>query len=237
MIYLIDDNIGNKRIEEMKISFCDDGSFDNLLISIERLEKGCDLSFLKEAACILIHKTTLDCDENSEFIQNSSTNVSTIIENISDYGKYVPLVIFSNQMSERSEFDYHSNPNCIYQIKKTIFYGRLYNFLEHYQNTNSLELRILARGNNYKATEISHYANKLLQHVAFLPSNQLLNLSSISLSVFRSFYDLSEITIPFTDLVAHLEDYPISNRKFKKNISLIVNSITSYGKNIHNWKE
>lgn len=243
MIYLIDDNKDDKRVKEMGLGFVDDGTFKQFLKPISHLKKVDDLesieglSFLSDAKCILVHKTTDDCDDNFNFIKDSTTNAEKIIDKISNYGVNIPLIIFSNRMSENAGYNYDENPNCIFQIKKNTFYNRLYDFLIHYQNTQKIELRIIAFGKNYKAVEISRYSKILIEGVAQNPPNTLLDLRFIRLSVLRVFHELANIQQSFDDFVNELEDNPITVFKFIENISIIIESINEYGENIYNWQK
>ena len=216
MIYLIDDNKDEKRIKEMGLSFVDDGTFKQFLKPISHLKKTDglenleELTFLSDAKCILIHKTTDDCDDSFNFIEGSTTNATKIIEKIANFGANKPLVIFSNKMSENAEYNYEENSNCIFQIKKNTFYNRLYDFLIHYQNTQKIELRIIAFGKNFKAVEISRYSKILIESVAQYPPDTLLDLRFIRLSILRVFHELANIQQPFDDFVNELEDSPIT---------------------------
>ena len=66
MIYLIDDNQSNQRLNNYNLTFVEDGVFNGYLESIEELEVGksfsdtSHLDFLKTADCILLHSTTED---------------------------------------------------------------------------------------------------------------------------------------------------------------------------------
>ena len=168
MIYLIDDNHNNQRQNQYKIDFVENETFQGILTSVERIEKReraddiSHLEFLKDAKCILLHVSTADWDENEGFLEESTTNVEKIKTIISDYGCYVPLVLFSNKMNETADYNPQKEPDFIREIKKNIFYKNLYDFVENYKNTGKIELRILAWGKNFKAIEVSRLADELL---------------------------------------------------------------------------
>ena len=155
MIYLIDDNQNNQRLNNYNITFVDDGVFDGYLSSIEKIEIGNSLSdvshleFLKTADCILLHSTTEDYERDKGFIPGSRINALNIVESISKDGEIIPLVLFSNSMVE-VKFDFENNPNFIGSIKKNLFYERLFDFIEHYKVTGHVELRIIAWGKNFR---------------------------------------------------------------------------------------
>lgn len=239
MIFLIDDNKGDKRRKEMGIHFVDEKLFSDILLPIDKLLKDTDLSFLNGALCILIHKTTDDVNENGDFIENSRTNVNKIIDKISDYGTKIPLVMFSNQMAETSAetYNYEVNPNCIYQIKKNLFYERLYDFLDYYKRTNKIELRIIAFGKNFKAVEISRYTQLLIESMLTNSGDEFFKTTDVKLSVFRKFFELAEIGFDFDEFIIDLEDNPITVSKCINNISLIVESFNDHNENIYGWQK
>lgn len=237
MIYLIDDDKGNKRVTEFGVHFVDDNSFSDCLTAIDRLPINADLSFLSEAVCLLVHKTTEDISEAGEFIAESTLAATTIINTISDYGQKIPLVIFSNRMSEKAEYNYDENPACIYSLKKNIFYTRLYDFLMHYRSTMQLELRIIAYGKNYRAVEIGRYASLIADNLArYSPDNFFKTEQLKELSMLEKFYQLSGLAKPYDLFLIELEDNPITLDLFLNNITLIVESIDKYGQNIHDWE-
>ncbi len=240
MIYLIDDNQREMRRNEMGIHFVDDNVFKDILIKKDKLEVNTDLSFLSNAKCILLHTTTEDIDENGNHLSKSTTNANHIKEHISDYGSNIPIVLFSNQMSEITPdtFDYDTNPNCIYQIKKNIFYERLYDFLEYYGQTQKIELRIIAYGKNYKAVEISRYSKALIESVIQKGDSDVFKPTWVKLSTLRTFYELADIGNDFDNFVYDLEDNPVPVEKFIENVSLIVENLTEFnGKNNYDWQK
>lgn len=240
MIYLIDDNQREMRRNEMGIHFVDDNVFKDVLIKIEKLKSNADLSFLSNAKCILLHTTTEDIDENGNHLSKSTTNANYIKEHISDYGSKIPIALFSNQMSEITPdtFDYDTNPNCIFQIKKNIFYERLYDFLEYYRQSQEVELRIIAYGKSYKATEISRYSKSLIESVIQKADGVFFKPTWVKLSALRTFYELADIGDDFDSFVVDLEDNPVTIEKFIENVSLIVESLTEFnGKNNYGWQK
>ncbi len=239
MIFLIDDNKADKRREVMGIHFVDDNYFKGLLFSIEKIQKDANLSFLQDAKCILLHKTTDDVDSNGEFIENSTSNVEIIINDISDFGSKIPLVMFSNRMAESTPdtYNYELNPNCVHQIKKNLFYERLYDFMDYYKKTGFIELRIIALGKRYKATEISRYSKILIESLIKYSFSELFKPNYVQLSIFRQYFSLSNLGSDFDSFINDLEDNPITISKFIDNISQIVESFNEYDENIYGWQK
>lgn len=243
MIYLIDDNQNNQRIDTYSISFVEDGLFSDCLTAIDKIAKVGDaeyiehLAFLKDADCLLVHTTTEDITANGEFITGSTSNITKIKERISAEGEKVPLVLFSNKMDEDANYNYSVNPNYISAIKKNKFYERLYDFVEYYHLNKQIELRIIAYGKNFISQEVTALAQELLKHIAFEDGLTILRLSHIaSIKTFREFLEKADVEISFDDLINSLEDYPLTIQDYRNRINLITESFTKYGKNIHNWQ-
>lgn len=244
MIYLIDDNQTDQRRSLYNISFVEEDTFKGYLTSIERLEKRekandiSHLSFLNDAKCILLHTTTEDWDDEKGFLSGSTTNVRKIKEDIADFGDKIPLVLFSNGMSETVYFQ-KENPNLIREIKKNILYEHLYDFVEYYKNTDEIELRILAWGKNFQAKEVSSLANNLLETIAFLNGTEPFDISQLS-NTQQDFKALIEMSLPDTgylDILSDLENNPISIGDFRNRVNLLSESFLKYGKNIYPWKQ
>lgn len=242
MIYLLDDNKDDKRRASFNVTYVDDGTFSDCLAAISHLPKQADLDFMIGAACFLVHETTEDVDNNGQFIPSSTTNARRIIEDkdLAENGNRVPLVIFSNQMTGPTEFDFDKDPRCVKQIHKTLLYQqRLYPFLCHYRDTGQVELRIIAHGENYRVVEAGRYARHLIETLATFDRQRTLDLSFLpNLSVLQRFYEFMEPDGNFNRFRNDLEDYPISVGKFVQNISAVIESISeNYGKNTYTWQK
>lgn len=242
MIYLIDDNQNNVRVSEYKISYIENNYFANHLTSISKLELRNDiddishLKFLKSADCILLHSTIEDVDEAGKFIPGSITNSIKIKELISDYGNKIPLVLFSNSLSEKAAYNFKETPNFIRAIKKNIFYNRLYDFLEKYQNENIIELRIIAYGYNFHAYAITEFANEILAPIAFIDDDKLKIEHIPNILAFQGFFELAFNQRNWKEFLFDLEDHPMLIEDFRKRIYSITNSFIKYGRNIYNWR-
>ncbi len=243
MIYLIDDNQNNQRLNNYNITFVEDGVFKNYLNSIQTIEKrnsNSDIShleYLKNADCILLHSTTEDYDSEKGFLSSSITNVIKIKEIISQEGVIIPLVLFSNSMGE-ADFNFENNPRYIRSIKKNLFYERLFDFLEHYKNTGKVELRIIAWGKNFSAKEASKLAIEILNSLFLKNNSDDLMLTDLSpmLNSFKSFIEFAVPDNDINEILNQIEDNPIKIQDFKRKIVQITESYAKYGKNIHPWK-
>ncbi len=242
MIYLIDDNQNNQRLNNYNITYIEDGVFDGYLNSIEKLEIGKNFSdishlqFLKTADCILLHSSAEDYDIEKGFLPGSKTNVIKIKEIIANDGEAIPLVMFSNSMGE-PELDYERTSNYISSINKNLFYKRLFDFLDHYKKTGEIELRIIALGKTFASKEISKLAIEILRSMELKDNSENLVLSDLSKSInsFKTFVELSIPKDDFNEILNELEDNPITIQEFKNKINLITESFIKYGKNIHSW--
>lgn len=242
MIYLIDDNQKNLRLYNYNITYTDDATFRDILISKERLNFVLDpydinhLVELKQASCILLHINTEDCIDN-QFIPGSKSNVLKIKEMICNDGINVPLVLFSNEMGE-ADYNPEERPYIINSLNKNIFYTNLYDFLINYRETGTVEFSILAWGKNYQFNRINKYANKIKLSMQDKNEQDFIDIRDI-LVVYEDFRKY--IAFSFNDkldinqVLIDIEDNPTTVKEFKSKINNICNSFIKYGKNIYNW--
>lgn len=239
MIYLLDDNKEDKRRALFNVSFVDDKTFDGHLTAISHLQENADLSFTSNAKCLFVHETTEDTDEEGRFKSGSTTNARRLIEDIADNGDRIPLVVFSNQMTGSTDYDFDRNPFAVRAIHKTLLYQkRLYPFLNHYKNTGEVELRIIAYGENYKVVEAGRYAKYLIESLAIYERKERVNLSFFSkLTMLERFFEFMKPDENYNAFVNDLEDNPITVGEFVENVSLVIESISeNYGKNTYAWQ-
>lgn len=241
MIYLIDDNQSDQRLNFYGIDYIENGEYSDFLVSLERIKKKdsmVDIShieFLKEAKCIFLHDTTEDVDENNKHITGSRTNSLKIKELISNEGQNIPLVVFSNRMDEIADYDREKNPNYIREIKKNKFYERLKDFLEHYKKYAEIELRIIAYGKNFQAYEIDRISLRLLNCLITKKEDNLLTLTDIKIQDLADFIQLSDPNLNWKEILFNIEDKPLTIRDFRIKINKITESIMAYGTHNYNW--
>lgn len=236
MIYLIDDNQGNKRKKVLHIEYIDDGSFDDVLVSIEKLTPEENLDFLQNAACILIHSTTEDWSPKGYFIEGSQNNVNRIINDIADHGDKIPLVIFSNQMPEKAVFHPKETPNIIQQIKKNVFYRNVKAFLENYRKTGEVNLHIIAYEKKHK-NRLQFLIENISESMKKEHPRDIFKTNFIGINILREFHHEANLSIPFDDFINNFEDKPITNNVFQHKISIINESNNEYGENIYDWPD
>lgn len=233
MIYLIDDNQSQQNtIPDI---------YEDSLKIVRKIQKKGDyaylehLNFLNNAECILLHDGTLDVDENKKFIPGSKTNVTKIKEDISDFGKKIPLVVFSLGMDEEAKFNSKKNPYCVYEINKNIFYNRLQVFLKKYLETNHIELSLIAYGEEQDLYKLRILLDEILQKISGLNGDKRLEISNIPIDKLRVFLDILLPKKDYNDILNQIEDKKISIQDYKSKIISFFESYKNYGKNIYDW--
>jgi hypothetical protein len=243
MIYLIDDNQNNLRQKNYNLTFIEEGVFSGYLTSIEKLEKGksftdiSHLEFLRSANCILLHSTTEDFDLDKGFISGSNNNVIKIKELISQEGEIIPLVLFSNSMGD-PQIDNDSNPKYIRQIKKNLFYERLYDFLNHYKLTGEINLKIISLGKNYLVTEVSKFIRDILELIDKKDNKEIVSISDLS-SRFHEIEALQKLVwqeATFDQIIEEIKNCQIDVSELRNKLNKVKSSYLKYGKNIYPWK-
>ena len=177
------------------------------------------LEFLNDADCILLHYTTEDYDfENNLFISGSRTNAVKIVESIAEEGDKIPLVLFSNGMGE-AVVNNENNITFIRGINKNVFYSRLYDFVEHYKNRGSVELRILAWGKNFQSKEVSSLANLLLGLLTHCKADDLFDITLFAdrQKEFQRFIELSLVQDDISVIWGKLKKSDNSKRTSQQN--------------------
>lgn len=225
MVYLIDDT----KLESVNATFLLDKDYSNVLRfikTVEDFEKSQEV--LRLSDCIMIHRT----------FANSTVYKERIAELTND-GELIPLVVFSAGDSEHAVYD-EKVPYIIEGIKKSVFYSRLFSFLESFKKEHRANLKILAYGKDYTKVRVRSLALSVLRLVEGKEGNITVSeLASIAACPdFKELISVSnpELGITYDNLLEELEDNPISFSSFRNNINQIVNSYYQYGKNIYLWK-
>lgn len=233
-ILLLDDNLYDYR-KSCGADFVDAGIYDDVMKSIDKICLDDDISgYLKNAQCILMHSSLSDFI-NGTFQKDSHLVRDYILEDYSDFGKNVPIVLFSDGDSEVAEY---YEPNIIRKIRKKTFYARLEDFLLDFRENNTINLSLLAFGKDYAKIEVRRCALALAEKLSGL-SGELDNdtIDIICGDELYSIVDLSnpELGLSYDDLLNQLEDAPISVDTFKSALQRIVKSFNQYGRNVYPW--
>ena len=225
MIFLIDDT----NLESTNATFLLGMEYQKalcLIQTVDELEKKRD--DLSSADCIMIHRS----------FASSSVYKEQMAELTND-GELIPFVVFSAGDPEYAIFD-EKMPRVIMGLKKSLFYSRLFFFLDSYITKQTVNLRILAYGNDYMKIRVRSLALSIMRFVegkeGLITIQELAAIASCP--EFKEIVSISnpELGISYDELLENLEDYPISFSAFKNNINQIVNSFCQHGKNIYTWK-
>lgn len=234
-IYLIDDNLDGNR-EKYGATFVEEGKYSDVFLSIEKISVADDLEFVNHAACILIHGTLSDYFDG--YYHEDSQKVVQKIRGVNGIGESIPFVVFSDGFtSERGEYSM-SAPHVIYRLNKRAFYSRLEPFVVNYQRTGTIELSILAYGENYVKDIVEDSVNAVFLRLQDYNNDDTLNVTKIACSAMQQIIEMSQPKIGFSyiDLINHLQDTPVTVGAFKNKLNNILDSFHDYGKNYYIWK-
>ena len=183
-IILIDDNQSNLR-ERYSASFIDNGEYDDLLVHKEKLNDNSDFTFLKDAACILLHDS-LDDFVEGQFISGGRKARKTI-KNIME-GSDIPYVIFSDGHSIIGDWN-PSERNVVRSIKKSEFYRNLKGFLDAYRESSHIDLRLIAYGSDYEKRELVVLLQKVFDELKSVNDKKILTFFLIDADLLERFFN------------------------------------------------
>lgn len=242
MIYLIDDNAGNQR-EIYGAGFIDEGVFADYITHIERLGKDFDPSLvLKDTDVILMHDTLQDFIDG-KFVEGSQSAKTKIEDFVK--AKNIPLVNFSDGHDGPGEFDTDGNIN---NLKKSLFYSRLYDFLEDLRSSGIPQIKILAYGKNYRKILLEREIKNLYVKLSGKTTDETLSLGDIiptsrdesvkEPNYLKHIVEMSQPALGMTyeNILDYIEDEEITVGDFKHKLDSIFKSVSKYGKNTYTWK-
>lgn len=242
MIYLIDDNAHNQRLS-YGASYVDEGAFDDILSHIEKVNGDFNIyDNLKNAEVILIHDTLQDYI-NGQFTEGSKEAREMIEDYAHDH--CIPIVNFSDGHNGSGEFDLEGN---ILNLKKSLFYSRLYDFLNDYRISGVPQLNILAYGRNYHKVLLERNIKKLNVKLSAFPNEKRLAISDIipenengrdiEPDYLRNMIEMAQPALgkDYEDILNYIDDEQPTIGEFKSKIDNIFKSVSKYGKNTYNWK-
>jgi hypothetical protein len=126
----------------------------------------------------------------------------------------------------------------VYSIKKSEFYRHLNAFLDNYRETEEVDLRIIAFGNDYLKQMMSNWCQVIISNLADASDDEIINISSIDRRSLRLIIENAQpkIGVSFDDIMCDIEDGNIKAKDLRRNINNIISSVKRYGKNISPWK-
>jgi len=232
-IILIDDNRQNQR-EKYGASFVDNEEFSDCLMHIEKLNDSSDLSFLNDAACVLLHDSFSDFVEG-EFKATSQNAKENILDFVQDND--IPYVLFSDGHSPTADWR-EEYPNIVWGIKKSAFYQNLRDFVESYQQTNQVDVRIIAYGKDVTKHLMFKWYQDIIGGIKTTCAEEPITITDINKVALKQFIEGAspKVGITFNQLMYDIDDGLVTVRNFKDNINRIIDSVQKYGKNISTWK-
>lgn len=232
-IVLIDDNSKNQR-EVYDASYVDNETYSDCLFHIERVNCQSDLSFLDNASCVMIHDSLEDYI-NGEFSSDSHKAKDRIEDIIQS--RDLPYVLFSDGHGMSADWR-EDMPNVVFSIKKSEFYRHLKDFLDHYRETQEIDLRIIAYGKDFLKQMISRWSLSIIAKLADTHDDETLDASKIDRRSLRLIIENSQpkIGVSFDDIMCNIEDGEITSGALRRNINNILSSVKKYGKNIISWE-
>jgi hypothetical protein len=236
-LFLIDDNKTNQR-EAYGASYVDEGLFNDVLIHIEQLNAHSDLSFLNNAACVMIHDSLEDYIDG-DFDEESHKARTLIEEKIQDNN--TPYIIFSDGHDKIATWR-EDAPNVVYSIKKSEFYLHLSDFIQSYIDSGKLDMRIIAYGKDFIKKQMSDWHQKVFSAISELGDNDFVGIhlfGATERNALRQIIEKSQpkIGVSFNDVMCGIEDEEVSAGRLRLNLNNIINSVKKYGKNICSWKQ
>lgn len=228
MIYLFDDT-DQKYIHE----HIDFNEYSDIITFVHRA-KSSDIDVyehaLKKADCILIHRSFRDLDD-----VNKNTVYEKVINDISNLGYSIPLVIYSDGDREVADF---KNDRFLRKIKKLKVYERLKLFLDEYRRSKTIDLRILGYGETNVLQTVIESANIILSKIRFNRPEEVLRPEMLAEIRLKDLIERSQpsLGISYLELLSKIENGEVMIGKFRENINSIVKSFNNYGKNLYTWQ-
>lgn len=228
MIYLFDDT--DQKYIDKHIDF---NEYSDIITFVHRA-KSSDIDVyehaLKKADCILIHRSFRDLDD-----VNKNTVYEKVINDISNLGYSIPLVIYSDGDREVADF---KNDRFLRQIKKLKVYERLKLFLDEYRRSKTIDLRILGYGETNVLQTVIESANIILSKIRFNRPEEVLRPEMLAEIRLKDLIERSQpsLGISYLELLSKIENREVMIGKFRENINSIVKSFNNYGKNLYTWQ-
>ena len=225
-IILIDDNKSNQR-EIYGASFVDNEEYEDCLVHKEHLNENSDYSFLDDAVCVLLHDSLADYVDG-KFVSGSRMAKECITDKI--IADKIPYVVFSDGHSVIGDWS-QTNPNVVRSIKKSEFYRNLKEFLEAYRESGTIDLRLIAYGNEFEKRELIYLLQQIFDDLHNSNDKETLTLSSTNTDLLEHFFGkikhvLNNIT--FEKLCDSINAGKLTVGKFKAYINSLASHAIKY---------
>lgn len=234
-IIIIDDNSKNQR-KAYGAGFVDDEKYEHAdkLFHIEKLNSESDMSFLDEAACIMMHDSLEDYIDG-EFKSDSHKAKDKIDDFISHHN--IPYVSFSDGHSIIADWR-EETPNVVYSIKKSEFYRHLDDFISNYAKDGSLDMKIIAYGKDFMKYLMGKWCLTIIGNLADKKDMDFVDTSYLDKKTLRLIIKNAQPKIDktFDEIMCGIEDEEITVGQLRLNVNNIISSIKKYGTNISTWK-
>lgn len=225
-IILIDDNKSNQR-EIYGASFVDREEYADCLVHEERVNENSDFSFLDDATCILLHDSLADYVDG-HYVSSGRMAKEIIMEKIQAYN--IPYVIFSDGHSIIGEWS-QDKPYVVRSIKKSEFYRNLKGFLDTYRESKSIDLRLIAYGNDFLKRELVYLLQLINDGLINVNDKEILSFTSINTTLLEQFLEkVKHVSnnMTFDKLCDSIKAGKLTVGKFKAYINSLVSHAIRY---------
>lgn len=227
MIYIFDDTP-----EEFRRKYIDLNAYKDVIVlygSITTSKLDELRESLSNASCILIHRSLRDADN-----QNRNDVYESILD-ITDMGDRIPLVVFSGEDNEEAVFD---GDTYIPRFNKTCLYENLAFFLKTYSPNHVVDLNSLVHGDKLEPHLALNEGISIMKKLRLLNPEAPFDVSIVEGQDLHSFVQRAApaLDCSYSDIISEIKEGQITASEFIKRISRILDSFSSYGKNIHRWR-
>lgn len=215
MILLIDDNRDREQ-EACDPRVFDGCTFADFFLVKRGLAQDINIEALTaSASCILLHESTWDLDTDGSHIPESYLTATLLIEELMREPRpEKPYVIFSGGMGE-----VRYEEGAIFEMPKTLFYKRLFSFLDDFRQSKKIDLRILAEGPGYG---LKQAGDVVLMAIRNLKEQDVVRVEAFQPGVLENFFSLLEDSGKPDEIISQLIRKPPLKSAFEKRIRAIL---------------
>ena len=161
-----------------------------------------------------------------------------IAEEIADWGKKVPLLIFSDGDGATPVIN-KQTPTYVQSFKKSEFYSSLPSFLNNIRTTETVDIRVLLTKeskNNVTEGGIVSLGREILMDIRFSEENDIV-CNQVKVDTIKDFFSAlqPEIGIDTERILNALNAGEIKANELRTVINKVIDSFNTYGRNIYTW--